>query len=262
MHKGINLLWLVLLTGLMPGMSWAQAVGSYAAGCQFDARALPASGPGFYVIRGSRERFYGQPTLINYLQTLGKKVEQAQLPPMLVADMAMERGGPFAYGHRSHQTGLDADIWLRTPPTHTSPGQLETVPAVDMVNHSLYILSPQFKDQQRQLIALAAQDPRVSRIFVHPLIKQAMCNTYDKAPWLNRLRPWFGHSSHFHVRLHCPPGDTHCEPQAKVAPGTGCGSELTSWIKDKSGAISSGGTRKPYRPVLPAQCQSWVSQQP
>ncbi|WP_417615233.1 penicillin-insensitive murein endopeptidase [Oceanisphaera sp.] len=258
MSKWFSPLWLVLLAGAIPSLGWAQAVGGYAAGCQFDARALPAKGPGFYVIRGSRERFYGQPALIDYLQTLGKKVEQAQLPPMLVADIARERGGPFASGHRSHQTGLDADIWLRSPPKPPHPRRLENISAVDMVNHSLYILSPQFTDRQRQLIALAAQDPRVSRIFVHPLIKQAMCNTYGQAPWLNRLRPWFGHSSHFHVRLHCPAGDKHCEPQPKVAPGTGCGSELTSWIRDKSGALSSKAPGKPYRPVLPEQCQGWV----
>ncbi|MGB5856260.1 MAG: penicillin-insensitive murein endopeptidase [Oceanisphaera sp.] len=259
MSKWLGIVGFTLLTSLMPSVASAQAVGGYAAGCQFDAQALPENGAGFHVIRASRARFYGQPTLINYLQSLGNKLEHAQLPPMLVADIAMERGGPFAYGHRSHQTGLDADIWLRTPPKQTSPRQLEKVPAVDMVDHSLYILTPQFKDQQRQLIALAAQDPRVSRIFVHPLIKQAMCTTYGDAAWLNRLRPWFGHSSHFHVRLHCPPGDTHCEPQAQAAPGTGCGSELASWINDKSGTLS-GGASKPYRPTLPQQCQRWVKQ--
>ncbi|GAA3703699.1 penicillin-insensitive murein endopeptidase [Oceanisphaera sediminis] len=242
---------------LLPTLSWAQAIGGYAAGCQMNARALPASGPGFYVIRSTRERFYGQPPLIDYLQTLGQKTRQADLPPILVADIAKQRGGPFEYGHRSHQTGLDADIWLRPPPAQPSPRRLKNIKAVDMVDHRHYILNAHFRDPQRQLIALAAQDPRVSRIFVHPLIKNAMCKAYGDADWLGRLRPWFGHSSHFHVRLHCPKGDTLCEPQAQVPAGTGCGRELASWLNDKAGEITSG-PRTPFRPTLPKQCVGWV----
>lgn len=249
---------LAFIISLLPHLAHADAVGGYAAGCQFNSQALPGTGSGFHVIRASRARYYGQPVLINYLQTLGKKVERAKLPPMLVADMAMQRGGPFDFGHRSHQTGLDADIWLRTPPIPASSSQLEQVPEIDMVNHKLYILNGHFQDQQRQLIALAAQDARVSRIFVHPLIKQAMCHAYGDAPWLNRLRPWFGHSGHFHVRLECPKGDIHCVPQAPAPSGTGCGGELHSWLKNKTGALSGGGSSTPYRPALPPRCQSWV----
>ncbi|ART83766.1 penicillin-insensitive murein endopeptidase [Oceanisphaera profunda] len=258
MSKWKGAVWLALMVGLAPHITSAEAVGGYAAGCQFSSQALPGTGTGFHVIRASRERFYGQPVLIDYLHNLGKKVERAELPPMLVADMAKQRGGPFNFGHRSHQTGLDADIWLRTPPKPVSSSQLEQVPEIDMVNHKLYILNSHFQDQQRQLIALAAQDERVSRIFVHPLIKQAMCHTYGDAPWLNRLRPWYGHSGHFHVRLQCPKADIHCVPQAPVPAGTGCDRELHSWLKDKTGALSGGGSTTPFRPALPPRCQSWV----
>ncbi|MCT7656517.1 penicillin-insensitive murein endopeptidase [Oceanimonas sp. NS1] len=85
----------------------------HAAGCQTNARALPVAGVGYRVVRAERQRYYGQAQLIDYLQALGKRAQQAGLPPMLVADIARRHGGPFAYGHRSHQTGLDADIWLR-----------------------------------------------------------------------------------------------------------------------------------------------------
>ncbi|WP_107852431.1 penicillin-insensitive murein endopeptidase [Oceanimonas marisflavi] len=238
---------LALLAFALPPTARAEAIGGYAAGCQTHAQPLPATGTGFKRVRAEKKRYYGQPQLIDYLQTLGRKAQQAGLPPMLVADIAKKHGGPFAYGHRSHQTGLDADIWLR-PGNGPLPSRSK-----DMVNHKLYILNRHFGDDQRQLIALAAQDERVSRIFVHPLIKQAMCKTYGDAPWLGRLRPWFGHSSHFHVRLHCPPGSGSCEPQAAVPPGTGCGNELASWINDKSGALKAG-PRQPWRPTLPAAC--------
>lgn len=239
---------LLLLLSALPLLARAEAIGGYAAGCQTGAQALPQAGPGFYVVRAERQRYYGQPELIDYLHTLAQRAQQAGLPPLLVADMAKKHGGPFAYGHRSHQTGLDADIWLRPGDTGL-PAEEQ-----DMVDHRLYILNRHFGDDQRQLIALAAQDPRVSRIFVHPLIKQAMCRAYGDAPWLNRLRPWFGHSGHFHVRLHCPAASQHCEPQQAVPPGTGCGRELASWINDRSGELAAG-PRQPWRPVLPAACR-------
>ncbi|WMC12288.1 penicillin-insensitive murein endopeptidase [Oceanimonas pelagia] len=243
---------LVVLAAALPLAARGEAVGGYAAGCQTGAQALPLSGPGYRVVRPERRRHYGQPELVDYLQHLGQRARQAGLPPMLVADMARRHGGPFAHGHRSHQTGLDADIWLRPGRDGTPDEEL------DMVDHRLYILNRHFGDDQRQLIALAAQDERVSRIFVHPLIKQAMCRTYGHAPWLGRLRPWFGHSGHFHVRLHCPPEHARCEPQQAVAPGTGCGRELASWINDKSGALAPG-PRTPWRPLLPAACRALLN---
>lgn len=244
--------WLALIMSALPFTAQAEAIGGYAAGCQTGAMALPLTGQGFKVVRSERQRYYGQPVLIDYLHTLGDKVQQAGLPPMLVADLAREHGGPFEYGHRSHQSGLDADIWLR-------PGNTALpVPEQDMVDHKHYVLNRHFGDDQRRLIALAAQDARVSRIFVHPLIKQAMCHAYGDAPWLGRLRPWFGHSGHFHVRLHCPAGHDSCQPQHKVAAGTGCSNELASWINDKSGELYKG-PRKPWRPVLPAACETLLA---
>lgn len=237
--------WLALILFSIHFGAQAEAIGGYAAGCQTQSRALPLSGEGFQVVRAERQRYYGQPELIDYLQGLGQRLNAAGLPPMLVADMARKHGGPFEYGHRSHQSGLDADIWLRAG----NPA----LPEQDMVNHKLYVLNRYFTDNQRRLIALAAQDERVSRIFVHPLIKQAMCRAYGDAPWLGRLRPWYGHSGHFHVRLHCPAGHASCEPQHPVPAGTGCGSELASWINDKTGELYKG-PRKPWKPVLPAVC--------
>ncbi|GAA3530533.1 penicillin-insensitive murein endopeptidase [Zobellella aerophila] len=246
----IAILWL-------PMAAWSQAVGEYAAGCQHNASALPDRGPGYYVIRRQQARYYGQPEMIRYLQDLGKKIVSAGLPPMLVADIAKRRGGPFAYGHRSHQTGLDADIWLRHPPPNPASERLATITAVDMVDHRDYYLTGAFTDHQRQLIALAAEDERVSRVFVHPLIKQAMCRAYRDADWQGRIRPWFGHSSHFHVRLHCPAGHHDCVPQAPVPRGSGCGHELAGWLQDRAGEITVTATA-PWRPRLPRACAGWA----
>ena len=38
------------------------------------------------------------------------------LPVFYVGDMAQPRGGPLPFGHASHQTGLDVDIWFTLTP--------------------------------------------------------------------------------------------------------------------------------------------------
>ena len=57
--------------------------------------------------------------------------------------------------------------------------------------------------------------PDVDRIFVNKWIKQRLCQTVTgNRAWLNKLVVWVGHDEHFHVRLHCPPGNPQCQPQA------------------------------------------------
>jgi len=52
----------------------------------------------------------------------------------------------------------------------------------------------------------------------------------DRA-WLAKVRPWWGHAEHFHVRLACPPEAHECKSQRPVPPGDGCGHELDFWFK-------------------------------
>lgn len=92
---------------------YAEAIGGYSAGCLKNAVALPLEGPGYQVIRTKRLRYYGHPDLIHYLQHLANQTRLAGMPDLYIADLAMMHGGPFTSGHRSHQTGLDADIWFR-----------------------------------------------------------------------------------------------------------------------------------------------------
>jgi penicillin-insensitive murein endopeptidase len=81
------------------------------------------------------------------------------------------------------------------------------------------------------LVREAALDPHVARIFVHPAIKKAMCDaaTGDRA-WLGKVRPWYGHNYHFHVRLACPAGVTDCKDQDPAPAGDGCGADLAWWL--------------------------------
>jgi len=84
------------------------------------------------------------------------------------------------------------------------------------------------------LLKRAASYPGIARIFVHPAIKKELCNATpagDDRSWLRRIRPWWGHHYHFHVRLKCPLGSAGCKDQPSPPAGDGCGKELDNWIK-------------------------------
>jgi penicillin-insensitive murein endopeptidase len=173
--------------------------------------------------------------------------------------MAQPRGGPLPFGHASHQTGLDVDIWLtlaqgRMPPAASR----ETIALPSMLRPSWKAVDPaHFTAQQMTLLRLAATDPRVDRIFVNPVIKTAMCRAPGAGDWLRRLRPWWGHDDHFHVRLRCPADSPDCEKQAEIPPGDGCDAVLASWVRDQHPppAHPPAAPRRKM-PILPAACQA------
>ncbi|EEX50356.1 penicillin-insensitive murein endopeptidase [Pasteurella dagmatis] len=232
-----------------------EPIGSYSNGCIIGAQALPYKGDGYQVIRKNRNRYYGHPDMIRYLQNLGKKVKSAGMPTMLVGDIAMPGGGRFLTGHASHQMGLDADIWLRM-------GTMSDQDALNSDGKGLLVVDRKaqrvddriWNQNHAKLIKFAAEDPNVTRIFVNPAIKLKLCQTAgtDRS-WLYKVRPWFGHDSHFHVRLACPKGATYCENQTAVPSGDGCGAELYSWFEP---AKPSTTPAKPkVTPPAPPLCQ-------
>lgn len=216
-------------------------VGSYAKGCIAGAVQLPADGPGWQAMRLSRDRRWGTPELVQYIKALAQSSGQDGWPGILVGDMGQPRGGPMRSGHASHQIGLDVDIWLQPMPDHTlGAKERETLSAVSVLKKGTRIIDPRrFGEAQRLLIYRAAQLPGVARIFVAPGIKRSLCAVKWRDPgFLNKVRPWYGHDDHFHVRLACPAGATYCLDQDSAPPGDGCGEELDYWF-----------TEAPYKPT-------------
>lgn len=230
-------------------------IGSYSNGCIIGAQALPFEGEGYQAIRTGKNRYYGHPDMIHYLQRLGKKVSQAGLSTMLIGDIAMPGGGRFLTGHASHQMGLDADIWLRMGRLSAKEAQDPSGMGLLVVNRKAQRVDDRlWSTNHAELIRLAAEDPQVNRIFVNPAIKLKLCQTVkgDRS-WLHKIRPWFGHDSHFHVRLTCPQGAAYCENQAPIPAGEGCGAELYSWFEP---AKPTPPVSKPkVVPPEPALCQ-------
>ena len=208
--------------------------GSYAKGCVAGAVQLPETGPTWQAMRLSRNRNWGDPMLIDFIKDLSEYA--ATLPGwkgIYVGDMSQPRGGPMLTGHRSHQIGLDTDIWMRPADRlDYSRRQRESISSISMRRNGGAYVNSSWTSAQHNLIRAAARDRRVARIFVFPGAKVQMCNdARGDRRWLRKVRPWWGHHYHFHVRLKCPRGARGCVEQAPPPPGDGC-AEAQKWVDD------------------------------
>lgn len=233
-----------------PTPAKADVIGGYAKGCLAGAVSLDDVGPGFQTMRPSRNRTWGHPSLVKFLKALGEAVTQAGHAPLLIGDLAQPRGGPMLSGHRSHQIGLDADIWFRpSPATPLTRKQRDGWSAYSVVKSVRKPwVNDRFTVREAAVIRLAAEDRRTARIFVAPSIKKALCVAApkDDRAWLRKVRPWYGHKDHLHVRLACPAGAAGCVDQKPPPAGDGCGKELASWLTPPKPAPKPA---KPAKPV-------------
>ena len=111
-----------------------QSIGSYADGCLAGAIALPITGSSWQVMRVSRNRYWGHPSLVAFIERLAEGGKRLGWNGLLIGDMSQPRGGPMLNGHSSHQIGLDVDIWFTPMPDHElSPEEREFNMALNMV---------------------------------------------------------------------------------------------------------------------------------
>jgi penicillin-insensitive murein DD-endopeptidase len=255
-----------------PAPLTARAIGSYARGCLAGGVSLPINGPDWQVMRLSRDRNWGHPRLLDFLERFANDARRLDhWPGLLVGDMSQPRGGPMLTGHASHQIGLDVDIWLTPMPERTlTPQERENMIAVSMLKDPFTVDPDKWTPLHTKLIKRATSYPEVDRIFVHPAIKKVLCEQAgNDRSWLAKVRPWWNHYYHFHVRVSCVPGASDCESQKPLSSDDGCGQELTNWFaKLKRAAIAgtaqpSGAPNKPRRSPtmrkLPQECSTVLS---
>jgi penicillin-insensitive murein endopeptidase len=209
----------------------AAPYGFYSKGCLAGAEQLAETGPTWQAMRLSRNRNWGHPELIDYLKDLSQRA--ARVPGyngIYVGDLSQPRGGPMLTGHASHQIGLDADIWLMPAKLGLSVAERESLSAVSFRRANGAYVNERWGPSQQALVKAAASDPRVARIFIFPGAKVAMCDaeTGDRS-WLRKVRPWYGHHYHIHVRLACPRGARGCVDQDPPPPGDGC-ADARQWV--------------------------------
>ena len=211
-------------------------LGGYAAGCLAGAERLAESGPGWQAMRLSRNRNWGHPQMIAFIEKLSRAAQAAGWPGLYVGDISHPRGGPMVSSHRSHQIGLDADIWLRPPGSlKLSVAEREKINSPSVVAANRLEVNGAWTGAHSQVIEDAARDGAVARIFVNAAIKRRLCESREEedAQWLRKVRPWWGHDSHFHVRLHCPEAGA-CVDQEPPPEGDGCDAELDWWFTDEA----------------------------
>ena len=206
--------------------------GGYAKGCLAGAAQLPETGPTWQAMRLSRNRNWGHPETIDYIKGLSEKA--STLPSwngLYIGDISQPRGGPMISGHRSHQIGLDVDIWmLPAVDLKLSKKSRENISSISLRKSNGAYVNSRWTQAHHHLLKMAASDKRVARIFVFPGAKVKICkDEKGNRDWLRKIRPWWGHHYHFHVRLKCPTGLSKCKSQAPPPSGAGC-EEAQSWV--------------------------------
>ncbi len=248
----------------VPANLQARSIGFYTRGCLAGGVALPINGKTWQVMRLSRNRNWGHPELVAFMERLAAKVPNiSNWPGLLVGDMTQPRGGPMLTGHGSHQVGLDADIWLTPMPrTPLSREEREEMSATNVVAEDKKDVDPKkWTPGHLAVIKAAAEDPKVERIFVNAAIKKALCRDAGKdRAFLHKVRPWWGHNYHFHVRIACPAGSPECKGQEPAGDAEGCGKDLDYWFSP--GVLNPPPPKDPPKarpPItmadLPAACK-------
>ena len=236
--------------------SQARIYGSTANGCIAGAASLSDKGEDFQQQRWGRNRHYAHPLMLQYLADLRARSAQFDQPPLVIGDLSQPAGGPYAYSnHSSHNTGLDVDLPFIFVQPRLSEAELNNP-------RDNYIVQGQtvresFTPEIATYIKLAASDPRVDRIFVAPMIKKHMCALYEQDEYngfLRKLRPWFGHRAHMHVRLNCPSDSPECVLPQPIPEGTGCGYEVDSWFLPPPPKSQQVAAKPKPKKELPAQC--------
>jgi len=241
---------LLLVSAICFGNQWskvespshgpAKTIGSVSCGCVAGAVNLPEMGLGYQVMHLERNRNFGHPALTGAVETIGAEVAKEKLGTLHVGDLAQPRGGPLPSHHVSHQNGLDADVWftLDSGATDISGAPSFTNDTGTSLDHSLW------KKENSRVLEIVARMPQVDRIFVNPQIKGELCRIMPKndRAWLRKIRPWWGHDDHFHMRLSCPAGNKQCKQQASLPQGDGCDASLDHWLHLKT-TMPSGNAK-------------------
>ena len=220
-----------------PAKIKSEPIGFYAKGCLAGGVKLPERGPKWLTMKPKRNRNWGHPTLIEFVKRLSISAEDAGWAGLYIGDIGGPRGGPMPYGHQSHQTGLDVDIWLSpAKDLNLSIENRNELKPVSIRSKDLRKVNKNWTHAHMKIIKAAALDKSVDRIFITAPAKIWMCKQFIQKPdWLQKVRPYWGHHEHFHVRLKCPEGSTECKPQTPTVQSisktsSGCDETLTWWV--------------------------------
>lgn len=211
-----------------------EVFGGYSNGCVRNAHEVAVSNKYWEMVNLQRGRNFGHPDVVPLLQHLGEHSLKSGYGKLIIGDISQPAGGPMAYGHASHQMGLDVDIRfdLAKAGERMADEKRKDYPQDPVARHVVAkqlgtyqlrstMVEKRWRNAYADLLEKAANYPQTERIFVSPPIKKALCDLYkDKKggypAWLLKIIPYHGHDAHFHVRLACPKDSKGCKPQAAI----------------------------------------------
>lgn len=174
--------------------------------------------PQLHVRDSSQRKNYGHPALVLMLRRSATDLAKA-LPGsvMLVGDLSYKHGGPIA-GHRSHQSGRDADIGFYVQNSKERAVESTRFIAFDSEGKARGGGKYVFDDRRNWLLVQSwARDERagLSHIFVSNGLRQRLLAYANRSAEYRRYipaarallkQPEVGeaHDDHFHVRIACP----------------------------------------------------------
>jgi penicillin-insensitive murein endopeptidase len=179
---------------------------------------------------GSGEKTYGHPALILMLERSAKDLQRVEPGSVLVVgDISDANGGPLA-GHRSHQSGRDADVVFYALNDNGKRVALDHFVKFGANGKALDGSGYVFDDWRNWLLVQSwVRDQRagLSHIFISRPLRQRLITYASKQPafkkyvtevsaLLKQPEDAEPHDDHFHVRVSCPDGQSEiCREQSK-----------------------------------------------
>ena len=176
----------------LPSVGRPMAIGYYPRGCLQGGVELPTTGPTWQVMRLSRNRNWGHPELVQFLERFAPLAAKATgWKGILIGDMAQPRGGPLPFGHKSHQIGLDVDIWFMPMPDRVlSKAEREDILGSNVVAaDGKHVNDKTWSPADVTFIRTAAEQPEVERVLVNAAIKKELCHveSQNDGSWMSKV---------------------------------------------------------------------------
>ena len=179
---------------------------------------------------GSEVRSYGHPALILMLTRSSKELGKAAPGSvMLVGDISAKNGGPLS-GHRSHQSGRDADVGFYVLDADGKPVTPEKFLVFGGDGKAADGSGYTFDDRRNWLLVQSwVRDSRagLSHIFISRPLRQRLLGyaaaqpafkkyVTEVAALLKQPEDAEPHDDHFHVRVSCPKDQSEiCREQSR-----------------------------------------------
>jgi penicillin-insensitive murein DD-endopeptidase len=193
------------------------SIGTPTDGWQLRAKKLRESAQ-LFIQEKSQEHTYGHPALVLMLYRTAKAIaRQTPGSVLLIGDLSRENGGPL-YGHKSHQSGRDADVGFFVTDLKGNPTNSRRLTAFDEHGRARDGSKVLFDDYRNWLLVqLWLKDSRaeLKYVFVARHLRRRLLDFAEARPafrkyakpaasFLRQPSNSLPHDDHFHVRIACP----------------------------------------------------------